>query len=242
MSGRVRVGIGGWNFEPWRGTFYPPAVKSAGELAYAASKLTSIEINATFYRTQSATTFAKWRDATPDDFVFSLKAPRYACQRKDLDAAGPMIEVFVNSGVRELGPKLGPILWQLAPTRRFDAKALEPFLDLLPKGMRHVIEGRHESFGDPRFAEMLSERNIAAAIVDSEKHVLLEEPTADFVYARLQRTREEEPAGYSPAELDQFAAKFRARATEGRDAFVYFISGAKVRAPHAAMALIERLA
>jgi uncharacterized protein YecE (DUF72 family) len=242
---RIVVGIGGWNFAPWRGTFYPKDVPAARELHYASRKLTSIEINATFYRTQSAESFRRWRDDTPDGFVFAVKATRGTTHSRELEAMRQAIERFLDSGVLELGPKLGPLLWQLPPFRKFDEKAIAAFLDLLPAtqdgvALRNVVEARDKSFADPRFAALLRERNIAAALVDSEKHALLDEPTADFVYARLQRTEEDVPTGYAPKALDDWATRFRGWA-ETRDCFVYVISGAKVRAPAAAMAFIERL-
>ena len=245
-NGTIRTGIGGWVYPPWRETFYPPTVKAADQLAYAASKLASIEINATFYRTQTPASFAKWRDETPDRFVFAVKAARGAAQRKDAAEAAPAIERFLGSGLAELGAKLGPILWQLPPTRKFDADAMAPFLDLLPETLdglplRHVIEARHESFASPEALALLTERRVARAIIDSDKNALVEAITADFVYLRLQRTEDAEPAGYPRAELDRWAHRLRDLSAEGRDVFAYVISGAKHRAPAAAMALAERL-
>lgn len=241
----IRVGIGGWVYEPWRETFYPRDLPKAQELAYASRQLTSIEINATFYRTQSPKTFASWAQEVPDDFVFSVKAPRAAAGRNDLAAAGPSIERFLASGLTELGAKLGPILWQFTPQRRFDPADIEPFLGLLPttlagRPLRHVIEARHESFADPRFAEALKARGIAAAMVDSPKHVWLDTPTAPFTYLRLERSEDAEEAGYPPAALDAWATRIRGFAQHG-PSFVYVIVGAKHRAPAAARALIDRL-
>ena len=131
-KGRIRVGIGGWTYEPWRATFYPKGLPHARELEYASRHVTAIEINGTFYRTQKPESFAKWRDETPDGFVFSVKAPRYATIRKALADAGPAIELFVQSGLAELRDRLGPVLWQFAPTKRYERQEIEAFLRLLP--------------------------------------------------------------------------------------------------------------
>ncbi len=150
-TGEIRIGIGGWTYEPWRGTFYPDKFPQKRELEYASRKLTSIEINGTFYGSQKPETFAKWRDETPDGFVFSLKAPRFATNRNVLAGAGGTIERFFAAGVMELKDKLGPINWQLAPTKEFERADFEAFLKLLPKevkgrALRHVVEVRHDSF------------------------------------------------------------------------------------------------
>lgn len=211
----IRVGIGGWTFPPWRETFYPPKLPHAQELAYAATHLTAIEVNGTFYRTQTPDSFARWHDETPDGFVFALKAPRYAVNRRVLAEAGPSIERFVASGLLRLGDKLGPINWQLAPTKRYDPADFTAFLDLLPhthegKRLRHVVELRHESFLCAEVVEALRARNVAAVLADSDTHPLLADPTADFAYCRLQRSREEEATGYPAAELDVWAQRLRA--------------------------------
>jgi uncharacterized protein YecE (DUF72 family) len=243
--GEIRVGIGGWNFAPWRGVFYPPGLKQADELEFAGRAVTAIEINATFYRTQSAASFRRWRDATPEDFVFALKGPRGATYIRDLAEAGRAVDRFLGSGILELGGKLGPLLWQFPPTRRFEADTISTFLDALPAerdgiSLRHVIEGRHGSFADPAFPALLRARGIAPALVESEKHPLVEDDEAPFVYARLERSAENEPAGYALEALDGWAEKAKAWARR-RDAFVFFISGAKVRNPAAAQALLRRL-
>jgi uncharacterized protein YecE (DUF72 family) len=260
----TRVGIGGWTFAPWRGVFYPPGLPHSQELRYAAERLTSIEINGTFYRTQSPTSFRKWAAETPDDFVFALKGPRYATQRKPLADAAPSIERFYESGPLELGDKLGPVLWQFAPFLKFDPDDFGAFLKLLPREragrqLRHVVEARHPSFSDPRLIELLREHQVALAIVESDKHAVIEDLTADFVYARLERAQSDEPTGYPAPGLDRWAQRIRAWAKGGepadavhihdkpapkakaRDGFFYFISGAKQRNPAAAMAMIERL-
>jgi uncharacterized protein YecE (DUF72 family) len=262
-SGRIRVGIGGWTFAPWRGVFYPKGLAHARELEFASGKLTSIEINGTFYRTQKPATFRQWRDQTPADFAFSVKAPRFATHRRVLAEAGDSVRRFMESGVTELGDKLGPILWQLMPTAKFDAGDLGAFLDLLPakqdgRAIRHVLEVRHESFAQAAFVDLLRARNVAVVAVESDKHAAIHDVTADFVYLRLERTVDKEPAGYAPKSLDAWAGRLKTWAEGGepdgvtrhagtagarpRDVFAYFISGAKVRNPAAAMAMIERLA
>jgi uncharacterized protein YecE (DUF72 family) len=241
----IRVGIGGWNFEGWRGTFYPEDLPQAKELDYASRRLTAIEINATFYRTQSAASFRKWAEATPDDFVFSVKAPRAAVQRKDLREAKESIEWFFNSGVSELGGKLGPIFWQMAPYKKFDAEEMSAYFDMLPqtlkkRSLRHALEVRHASFACEEFMKLARERNIAVVTVESEKHPLIVEPTADFSYARLELSQASEPAGYTKSALKKWAKTAREWEKNG-DVFLYFISGAKERNPAAAMAMLEML-
>lgn len=259
----IKVGVGGWTFEPWRGVFYPEKHPQARELEYAGRQLTSIEINGTFYRTQKPDSFRKWADETPDDFVFSVKASRYAVSRKSLATAGESIERFVTSGIAELKSKLGPILWQFAATRKFEPEDMAAFLDLLPAEidglkLRHAIEPRHASFKVPAFVELMRDKKMAIVFADSDDYPAIPDLTADFVYARLQRSVEHEPAGYDGKALDRWAMVARGweagKAPEGlpyvhpeqprakaRDTFVYFISGAKLRNPAAAMALIERL-
>lgn len=242
----IRIGIGGWNYEPWRETFYPKGTPQAKELEYASSKVTAIEINATFYRTQSAASFKKWAAATPDNFIFSVKAPRAAVQRKDLREAAQSIEWFANSGVGELGAKLGPIFWQMAPYKQFDAAEMKAYFDLLPEKigklrLRHALEVRHASFACDEFMALARERNIAVVTVESEKHPLIVTPTADFAYARLELTQAEEPTGYPKPALKKWAKTARDWQKSG-DVFLYFISGAKERNPAAAMAMLELLA
>ncbi len=245
--GMIRAGVGGWTYEPWRGTFYPQGLPHARELEYAARQLTSIEINGTFYRTQKPDTFRKWADETPKDFVFAVKAPRYAVNKRVLAEAGASIDVFMGSGVDQLGDKLGPILWQFAPTKKFDGKDFGAFLDLLPrevKGrrLRHALEVRHASFNTPEFFELA--QNVGAAIVlaDSDDYPLIEAPTADFTYARLMKARAGEETGYPSDELAHWQKRAEGWAKGGRDAFVYFINGAKERAPAAARAFLAKAA
>jgi len=259
----VRVGVGGWTFEPWRETFYPPDLPKARELEYASRKLTSIEINGTFYRGQSPATFRKWATETPEDFVFSLKAHRVTTNRKDLTEAKSAIDRFLETGPLELGERLGPILWQLAPTKRFKAEEVDAFLSFLPKEiggrrLRHAIEARHASFRDPDFIELTRKHRVATVFAHSEKYAELHDVTGDFIYLRLQECKSQEPKGYPPAEITNWAKRIRQWAAGGmpddlqvlanekppgipRDCFIYVISGAKERAPAAAMALIEEL-
>lgn len=245
-SGTIRVGIGSWTFEPWRGTFYPDDLPKTRELEYAASRLTAIEVNGTFYSRQAPATFAKWHKAAPEGFVFALKAGRFCTQRKDLSQSGDSIAKFLQQGLVELEDKLGPILWQLPATKAFDPDQISAFFSLLPSSqdgvpLRHAIEPRHESFDDPAFFDLAREAGCAVVFADSAKYPCFSEQTGAFSYARLQDAREEEATGYSPAELDGWAGKAREWAEGGREVFVFFINGAKVRAPAAAEALIRKL-
>lgn len=245
-AGRVRVGIGGWVYPPWRGSFYPKGLAQKEELAHASRRVTAIEINGTFYRLQNPATFRKWHDETPEDFVFSLKGPRFLTHRNDFAEAGPLFDRFLASGILELGAKLGPILWQFAPNLAFDETRFAAFLGLLPQEraghrLRHVVEVRHKSFAAPGFVALLERHRVALARVDDAHYPEFAEATADFRYFRLRRCAEEEPQGYPPAALDHWADELRQAAAFG-DCFLYFINGAKIRAPAAAEALLERLA
>ena len=245
-DGQIRVGIGGWVFPQWRGTFYPKDVKQAGELAYASRQVTAIEINGTFYRLQTPASYKKWHDETPDDFVFSLKGSRFITHRNDLATAGQYVERFFASGMGELGPKLGPILWQFMPSLKFDESNVAAFLEALPRTLdnrrlRHVLEVRSSSFNGLAFAKLMEKHGAAIAWVEDAKVPLIATVTTDFVYARLRQCREDEPTGYPHAELDRWAECARGHAAEGRDVFLYFINGAKVRAPAAAQALIAKV-
>jgi uncharacterized protein YecE (DUF72 family) len=245
MSGQIRVGIGGWTFEPWRGVFYPKDLSQKRELEYAASKLTSIEINGTYYSTFKPASWIKWRDETPDDFVFAVKASRFCTNRKELAAAAPSLEKFFAQGMHELGRKLGPINWQFMATKKFDPLDFEGFLKLLPlelKGvpLRHALEVRHDSFKTAQFYDLARKYKVAIVYAHDADFPEIDEPTADFTYARLMRTEEKVEAGYPPKQLDAWAKRAKAWAKRG-DAFVYFISGAKVRNPAAAQELIARV-
>jgi uncharacterized protein YecE (DUF72 family) len=242
----IRIGIGGWTYEPWRGVFYPPGLPQKRELEYAAQFVTAIEINATFYGRQKPATFAAWAKAVPDGFKFSLKASRYATNRKLLAEGGNSITMFLEQGFTELRDKLGPILWQLAATKQFDRDDFAVFLDLIPNTqdgvpLRHVLEPRHESFRDPAFFALAQERNMAIIFADRDEYPCIDEPTADFAYARLQRTQDDVATGYDHPALDGWATRARDWAGGGCDAYVFFIAGAKVRNPSAAQALIARL-
>ncbi len=259
----IRVGIGGWTFEPWRGTFFPDKLPHTRELDYASRQVTAIEVNGTYYRTQAPATFAKWAAETPEDFVFSIKALRYCTNRKVLGEATESVAKFVGSGLAELGDKLGPILWQFMPTKRFEPEDFGAFLDLLPdevagRSLRHALEVRHESFRDEAFVEMARSHGAAIVFADSAKYPCLPDPTADFVYARMEDAKDAVETGYTAPELDRFADMAKAWAkgdapggldyvaappkpSGERDVFVFMINGAKGRAPAAAQALIARL-
>ncbi len=259
----IRIGIGGWTYEPWRGSFYPAKWPQKRELEYAASQLSAIEINGTYYSSFKPASFANWAAAAPDGFVFSVKASRYCTNRKVLAEAGESIERFVGQGIVELGDKLGPILWQFMATKRFDADDTAAFLKLLPTShagvpLRHAVQVRHDSFADPAFVAMARAASVAIVYADSVDYPAIADVTADFVYARLEAAEERNPAGYTDAALDDWARAARTWQAGGRpeglpyvmaetpakaqrDAFVFFINGAKIRAPHGAIALIDRL-
>lgn len=263
-SGKIRIGIGGWTYEPWRGTFYPDDLAQKNELAWASRRLGTIEVNGTYYRSQKRETFAKWRDETPDGFVFALKAPRFATNRRVLAEAGDSISRFFDSGVAELGDKLGPINWQFMATKAFQSDDFAAFLDLLPdavegRRLRHAVEVRHDSFRTPEFIELVRRRGVAVVRAEDSDYPNIPDITADFVYARAMGTREGEDLGYGAAELDALAVRARtwaegrpgqgdaaavAQAAEAgpRDVYLYFITGHKVANPAAAMALQARLA
>jgi uncharacterized protein YecE (DUF72 family) len=264
-SGHIRIGIGGWTFAPWRGAFYPQGLPHAKELAYASERLTSIEVNGTFYRTQTPATFRKWASEVPDGFVFSIKGPRFAVNRRVLKEAGDSIKRFLDSGVTELGDRLGPLLWQFAPTKKFDAADFGGFLELLPntfggRALRHVIEVRHDSFCTGEFMALLRQFAMPAVYTDHARYPNIADLTGDFVYARLQRGKDTVPTAYPPKELDAWAGRLqtwaRGKAPDDlpridaahkskaapRDVFAYVIHEGKIRAPAGAMELIARLA
>jgi uncharacterized protein YecE (DUF72 family) len=241
---QIRVGVGGWVYPPWRGVFYPPGLPQARELGYASRRLTTIEINGTFYGPQKPASFRRWHDETPEDFVLSLKGPRVATHRSDLAGAGPAIDRFIASGIVELRDKLGPILWQFPPNTPADEEAFAAFVELLPqridgRTVRHAVELRHPRIPLERAVNLLRRRRAALVVDDSHADF---ETTADFIYVHLRRCSIEEPTGYPSDALDAWARRLRERLSpEIPDCFVYFISGAKVRAPAAAQALLQRL-
>lgn len=263
----IRAGIGGWTFEPWRGVFYPEGLPQAKELAFAAGQLRTLEINGTFYRTPSAKSCADWARQVPDGFVFALKATRYVTHRRVLAEAGESVAKFIGSGITEMGDRLGPINWQFAPTKAFDADDFSAFLALLPghhEGvrLRHAVEVRHPSFACAEFVTLARTHNVAIVYADHASYPAIADVTADFAYARLQSARETEETGYDAAELSRWAtaagawakgdapeglpalappAKAGKAGKAGRDVFIYLINGAKVRAPAGAMALQKRI-
>jgi uncharacterized protein YecE (DUF72 family) len=248
-SRRVHVGVGGWTYEPWRDNFYPAGLPQSRELAYASRKLTAIEVNGTYYSTFKPATFAKWRDETPEGFVFSLKANRFATNRKLLATAGESIERFVGSGIAELGDKLGPVVWQFMPTKQFDPEDFEAFLELLPSSvegrpLRHVLDVRHESFCAPDYLPLVRRYRCTTVHTDSDKFPAIADAQNDLAYIRLMRSEADRETGYPPEVLDQWAQGARAWAGGGsaREVFIFLINGAKERAPAAALELIRRLA
>jgi uncharacterized protein YecE (DUF72 family) len=262
--GKICVGIGGWTYPPWRGVFYPKGLPHSRELAYAAERLTSIEVNGTFYRTQSPATFRKWAREVPDGFVFSLKGPRFATNRRVLKESGDSIKRFLDSGVTELGSRLGPLLWQFAPTRKFDEADFGAFVELLPQAydgrrLRHVVEVRHDSFCTLAFTALLRQFALPVVYTDHKTYPSIADATGDFIYARLQRGNDKIATAYQAKALDGWAARARSFAqgrvpddlprvaaeprapVKARDVFLYVIHEGKLRAPAGAMALIERL-
>ncbi len=259
----ARVGIGGWTYAPWRSNFYPGKLVQRRELEYASRHVTAIEVNGTYYGAQKPATYAKWRAETQDGFVFSLKAPRYTTDRKVLADAGPTIAKFIDGGIAELGDRLGPINWQFPPGKVFEYDDVAAFLDLLPRelngrAMRHVLEVRDSGFMCSRYVELARRHCVATVFTDSPKYPSFADVTADFVYVRLMCSEASIANGYPVAALDAWAQRARIWTSGGepadlphvgaagakqapRDVFVYFINGAKERAPHAAMALLDRL-
>jgi len=263
-AGAIRVGIGGWTYEPWRGTFYPEGLPQARELEYASSRLTAIEVNGTYYGAQKPATYAKWRDETPAGFVFTLKASRYATNRRKLAEAGESIRRFVHSGIAELGPKLGPIVWQFAPTKVFDAGDFGAFLDQLPDAvdgiaLRHALDVRHPSFACPEYLALARQRGAATVYTDSDDYPSIADRTGSFAYVRLMRASTAYKAGYAPHALAEWEKRLRAwaageppdlphvedappaRAGGHGEVYAFFINGAKERAPAGALALLDRL-
>ena len=242
----TRIGIGGWTYPPWRGTFYPPGLPQKRELEYASRQFGAIEINATFYSRQSPKSWAAWKDSVPENFRFAIKGSRFIITRPKLADAGEGLGNFFAQGLTALGPKLGPILWQFAARRKLDRDDIAAFLKLLPRkldglGLRHALEPRHESFRDDKFLDLCREHDAAVVFGDSDDYPCIEADTASFAYARLQRMREDVPTGYDDDALDRFSERARRWSADGRDSYIFMINGAKVRAPAAALALQERL-
>ena len=246
----VGIGIGGWSFAPWRGVFYPKGLRQADELAFAGQALSALEINATYHSLHRPEDFARWAAQTPPDFVFTVKASRFCTNRKILAEAGESVGRFFAQGLTELGPRLGPILWQFMPTKRFDPADFAGFLDLLPRELagrrlRHAVEPRHPSFADDAFADLCRKRGVAICLADHPTYPLIDEDTADFSYARLMRLDERLASGYPPDALDAWAARLKSRAETAGDVFAFFIGAGgegKLRAPAAAQNLRARLA
>lgn len=246
MTPRIHVGVGGWTFEPWRDNFYPAGLPHSRELHYASRQLTAIEVNGTFYSTFKPPTFAKWRDETPDGFVFSLKAHRFTTHRRQLATAAEGINRFVGSGIAELGDKLGPLLWQLMPTTAFDAADLDAFLRLLPRELqgrplRHVLDVRHPSFACEEYLELLARHGCTTVYTDSEKFPAIPHARSELAYLRLMRSEADCATGYAPEQLVPWVRGARewVELGAGNEAFVFFINGAKERAPAAAMTFLK---
>jgi uncharacterized protein YecE (DUF72 family) len=264
-QGKIRAGMGGWTFEPWDTSFYPEKLAKAKQLHYASRQVPSIEVNGTYYSSFKEPTFVKWAKDAPEGFVFSLKGNRFVTNRRVLGEAGESMMRFLGSGVVALGEKLGPILWQFAPTKKFDADDFEAFLKLLPEKqdgvpLRHALEVRHDSFIVPEFPALARKYKAAIVYADHAKYPAIADVTGDFVYARLQTGSDDNPDCYTPKGLDEWAARVKTWAegkqpadlpradpktdapVKPRDVFAYFITEGKVRAPFGAMALMKRVA
>ncbi|MDO9415452.1 DUF72 domain-containing protein [Pararhizobium sp.] len=264
-SGTIRCGIGGWTFEPWEGTFYPDKLAKKRQLEYASGQLKAIEVNGTYYGSQKPETFAKWASEVPEDFIFSLKASRFTTNRKVLAEAGESVERFLTQGLTELGPHLGPILWQFAPTKKFEPDDFAAFLELLPSKLeglklQHVLEVRHPSFQVPEFISLVAKHNVAVVCADHAEYPMISDVTADFVYVRLQTGSDAVETCYDEKRLGQWAEKVKDWAAGGapkepepidpsrkvkvvpRDVFAFFIHEGKVNAPNGARALQQLVA
>jgi uncharacterized protein YecE (DUF72 family) len=245
MGHPIRIGVGGWSFEAWDTTFYPPGLPKAKQMAYMSRKLTAVEVNATFYSTFRPDTFSKWRDGSPDGFVFSLKAHRYSTSRKTREDMKKSVDFFVDQGITALKDKLGPINWQFPPHRKFTREYFDTFLSVLPKEkdklrLRHVLEVRASGFDTPEFFDLLTKHGATVVWADDDEHPRLRHEDADFAVTRMMRTQAGEPAGYSSADIAKFAKMYKDWSAK-QDVYAFFISGAKERNPAAAMALQDRL-
>lgn len=259
----IRTGIGGWTFAPWRDNFYPKGLVQRRELEYASRRLSTIEINGTYYGTQKPATYAKWRDETPDGFVFSAKAPMRIMQSRTLAKTGPQVEDFVG-GISELGDRLGPLVWQFDRGTRIERGDFAEFLSLLPRScdgraLRHVLDVRDPGFVDADYLALARSHGMATVFTDSDEHPSFADVTTDFVYARLMRSQAHIDTGYPPKEIARWVERARlwaagrepddlpriepaTQAPPGpREVFVYFISAAKARNPAAAMAFQQQL-
>ncbi|HSR63986.1 MAG TPA: DUF72 domain-containing protein [Xanthomonadaceae bacterium] len=258
----IRVGIGGWTYAPWRDNFYPKGLVQRRELEYASRHVSAIEVNGTWYGAQKPATYAKWRDEAPDGFVFAAKAPQRITMARALAKTGPQAEDFL-AGIATLGDKLGPVVWQFERGRRIDLGELAEFAALLPRSvegrrLRHVLDVRDPACIGADYLALARRHAIATVFTDSPEHPSFADLTADFVYARLMRSRAEVATGYPDAELDDWARRAREWAAgedpadlpriappqdapASREVFVFFISAAKERNPAAAMALLRRL-
>ena len=242
--GRIRIGIGGWTYEPWRGAFYPPGLPANRELEFASRAVNTIEINGTFYSTFKPDTWRKWRDETPDDFVFAIKASRFCTVRSVLASAGNSIRTFLGQGLTELGDKLGPINWQFDEAKEFDPDDVRSFLKLLPDEvdglpLQHSVEAQHPSFDTPVFFDMLAEREVTPTVSDAG-YITTHPSAGRFTYARIKSSSEDYKEGFSEGQLAALACRARDWSERGA-LFIYFIDGAKVRNPAAAQALLRRL-
>jgi uncharacterized protein YecE (DUF72 family) len=258
----IYVGVGGWVFEPWRDNFFPKGLPQKRELEYASTHLTAIEVNGTYYGSQKPESFRNWHAQTPKGFVFTVKGPRFATNRRVLAEAGSSIEKFFGSGVTELKEKLGAVNWQFMATKKFDASDFEAFLKLLPKkfdgqAIRHAVEVRHDSFKDKGFVALCRKHDVAIVFGADSELPLIADVTTDFVYARIMGTQAKEKLGYPPAALKKWAERARdwekgaspkadmllapAAPKKKRDVFLFVISGAKERNPAAAQAIIAAL-
>ncbi|WP_026623126.1 YecE (DUF72 family protein) [Ensifer sp. WSM1721] len=263
-SGKIRVGIGGWNFEPWEGTFYPSDLPKKRQLEFAGKELRTIEVNGTYYSSQKPETFAKWAAEVPDGFIFSLKASRFVTNRRVLSEAGESMERFLTQGLTELGDRLGPILWQFAPTKKFDPEDFEGFLKLMPEKqdglkLRHVVEVRNPTFQVADFVKLLEKYKVAVVLAEHADYPMIADVTTDFVYARLQKGSDDVKTCYPPKGLDLWAERLKTFAAGGepdeleksaperkpekapRDVFAFFITSGKINAPNGARELQKRV-
>jgi uncharacterized protein YecE (DUF72 family) len=267
----VRTGISGWQYDAWRGDFYPAGLARSRQLEYVASRMPTVELNGPFYSLQRPASYRRWHDQTPDGFVFAVKGGRYVTHFKRLVGAESALSNFFASGVLLLAEKLGPILWQLPERSKFDPGVIEAFLDLLPTSteemarlaahhdakldtarvhaqpevsapVRHALEVRHDSFLDERFFTLLEQHDVACVLADSAgRWPVIDRRTATFEYVRLHGHTSLYTSRYAAKSLDQWADRCRSWSEDGRDVYVYFDNDARGHAPYDALRLIERL-